>query len=415
MPVMETTADADRSLRALLEGFWFDDSPQLEATAQHLAAADPAVDARGEATRVLLEGVRQAWERGWQPADVVHVVRRETSPREARLAIALVAEEARLTSAITRAPGEWVDQLHALGALPDGPPGGVHAWHRIENRSPADAWRGVLLLAGQLRVLFPMPQLLPPPSQWSVRPSAPRSTHGRGPASQGDQRILRRVRALLAKAESTEFPEEADALTAKAQELMSTHALDAAVLEAGDLAAPREGVRSRRLHVDEPYLEAKMTLLARVGEANGVRTVWYRAIGIATVVGMPVDLETTELLFTSLLVQAGRAMNAAGAADGAHARSAAFRRSFLRSFGWRIGERLVAARSHATAEAAEAASVDLLPILRSRQQAVDDVYDELFPSATGRRSRAFDAAGWAAGQRAADSADLSRRRGPLTR
>jgi hypothetical protein len=60
---------------------------------------------------------------------------------------------------------------------------------------------------------------------------------------------------------------------------------------------------------------------------------------------MPVDLETTELLFTSLLVQAGRAMNVAAAAGGAHARSAAFRRSFLRSFGWRIGERLIAARS----------------------------------------------------------------------
>jgi hypothetical protein len=149
------------------------------------------------------------------------------------------------------------------------------------------------------------------------------------------------------------------------------------------------------------------------GEANGVRTVWYRATGIATVVGMPVDLETTELLFTSLLVQAGRAMNVAAAAGGAHARSAAFRRSFLRSFGWRIGERLIAARSNATTEAAETAGVDLLPVLRSRQRAVDEVYEELFPSATSRRSRAFDAAGWAAGHRAADSADLSSRRGRL--
>ena len=130
---------------------------------------------------------------------------------------------------------------------------------------------------------------------------------------------------------------------------------------------------------------------------------------------MPVDRETTELLFTSLLVQAGRAMNVAGAAGVAHARSAAFRRSFLRSFGWRIGERLIAARSKATAEAVETAGVDLLPVVRTRQQAVDGVYDKLFPSATSRRSRAFDAAGWAAGQRAADSADLSSSRAPLPR
>ena len=72
-----------------------------------------------------------------------------------------------------------------------------------------------------------------------------------------------------------------------------------------------------------------MTLLSRAGEANGVRTAWYRGTGIATVVGMPVDLETVEVLFTSLLVQAGRALNIAGAVGGAHARSAAFRRSFL--------------------------------------------------------------------------------------
>ena len=36
-----------------------------------------------------------------------------------------------------------------------------------------------------------------------------------------DEKVLGRVRALLAKAESTTFPEEAEALTAKAQELMA--------------------------------------------------------------------------------------------------------------------------------------------------------------------------------------------------
>jgi hypothetical protein len=410
---MHATFDAARFLRELLlERFWFDDSPRLDATARQLAVVDPAVDGTGAATDALLEAVARTWERGWQPADLAHVVRRDTSPRGARLALALVAKEAHLTSAETRAPAEWVDQLQTLGALADSPPRGVHAWHRTENQTAVEAWRVVLLVAGRLHVLFPLPHLLAPPSRWGKTPSQ-RSTQLGGPTSPGDQRVLRRVRGLLAKAESTEFPEEADALTAKAQELMSAHALDAAILEAGRPTSARDGVRSRRLHVDEPYLQAKLTLLARVGEANGVRTVWYRGTGIATVVGMPVDLETVELLFTSLLLQAGRAMNSAGTA-GAHARSPAFRRSFLRSFGWRIGERLVAARSRVTAEAAESAGVDLLPVLRSRQRAVDEVYDELFPGATGRRSRAFDAAGWAAGQRAADSADLSNRRGRLS-
>ena len=42
-------------------------------------------------------------------------------------------------------------------------------------------------------------------------------------------RILDKVRALLAKAESTQYAEEAAAYTAKAQELIATHAIDIAV------------------------------------------------------------------------------------------------------------------------------------------------------------------------------------------
>jgi hypothetical protein len=41
------------------------------------------------------------------------------------------------------------------------------------------------------------------------------------------------VRALSAKAESTSFEHEADALTAKAQEFMARHAIDEAVAQTG--------------------------------------------------------------------------------------------------------------------------------------------------------------------------------------
>jgi hypothetical protein len=55
-----------------------------------------------------------------------------------------------------------------------------------------------------------------------------------------DRRMLDRVRALLAKAESTEFPKEAEALSARAQELMARHRIDRALLAA--LAARDEAV-----------------------------------------------------------------------------------------------------------------------------------------------------------------------------
>ena len=42
-----------------------------------IALHHPAVDADGLATRTLLEALDGAWERGWQPADVAHSVRRQ--------------------------------------------------------------------------------------------------------------------------------------------------------------------------------------------------------------------------------------------------------------------------------------------------------------------------------------------------
>src|SRR5205085_8849657 len=111
----------------------------------------------------------------------------------------------------------------------------------------------------------------------------------------------------LAKAESTEFPDEAESLTAKARELMTRHAVDAALLEAGP-SSPGIEVGTRRVHVADPYVRAKMQLLAAVAEANDVRLVWYQRLGIANLVGGRQDLDAVELLFTSLLLQVAQAL-----------------------------------------------------------------------------------------------------------
>ena len=126
-----------------------------------------------------------------------------------------------------------------------------------------------------------------------------------------DDRALRRIRGLLAKAESTEFPDEAESLTAKAQELMTRHAVDAALLEVGPSPTDGRAVGTRRVHVQDPYVRAKMQLLAAVAEANDVRVVWYSNLGIANLVGGRADLAAVELLFTSLLLQVARALSAA--------------------------------------------------------------------------------------------------------
>jgi len=401
---MATTSADDAWLRELLlHGARHFDPRDTAEMAAVLAARDPAVDSTGEATRMLLSALVEAWERGWQPADVIHTVRRERAARAAQLTVALIAEDARVSDAASRAPAVWLTQLRELGALAPGDPAVVHAWHRAEGRPPGEAWRVVLQLAAAFGSLVRLDHILPPPSRWGA--AAPRTVAAAAP---DDARVLRRIRGLLAKAESTEFPDEAEALTAKAQELMTRHAVDTALLDAGPATSARTPVDTRRVHVDDPYVRAKMQLLGAVADANGVRLVWYQSLGIANLVGAATDLDAVELLFTSLLLQVAQALTGAERQAGRRSASRSFRRAFLLGYAHRIGERLRAARQQATEQAAAERGVDLLPVLRNRQEAVDDAFAELFPQVrSSRRTRAsVDGGGWYAGRAAADRADV---------
>jgi len=383
------------------------DADVAQTVAATLATRDPSFTGHELATQALLDALEQTWERGWQPADVVHNARRAVTAGAVPLAVALIGEHARRNDAVSRAPDAWVDQLRELGALAPVDPAVVRTWYLSERRPPVEAWRIVLQLVGVLRCAARIETLLPPPSRWGPPRSRPA-----GGAAAGDERVLRRIRGLLAKAESTEFPEEAEALTAKAQELMTRYAVDAALLDTG--ASPTDGVGTRRVHVADPYVRAKMQLLAAVAEANEVRLVWYSSLGIANLVGLPADVAAVELLFTSLLLQVAQAMAAAERAQGRRSASRSFRRSFLLGYAHRIGERLQTARQRATAQAAAEHGVDLLPVLRSRREAVEKATAELFPRVRTSRSRAsVDAGAWYAGRQAAERADVGSRRSSL--
>lgn len=358
---------------------------ELDPLVRRLLALDAGVDTDGHAQRALTAVLPRLWGSGWQPADLVHVVRRRTSARGARLVAAMVRAEA----ARPEVGGRSDDAT-------------VAGWWRSERVDAAAAWRDVLRVLGVVREL---PRLEVLPSS-AGRHTAPVDVEG------ADPRMLARIRALLAKAESTDFPEEAEALSAKAQSLMARHTIDAAVLgqRSGTAAA---AVLARRVHLDDPHVEAKAAVVQAVGSANGVRVVLHPALGLATLVGAADALALVELLATSLLVQAGRAMTVA-AGTGPRARSTAYRRGFLYSFAQRIGERLESAREQATAEAAGTYGSDLLPVLAERERAVDAAVSELFPHLRRRRSRTVDPAGWHAGRRAADDAELGAGRRSLT-
>jgi hypothetical protein len=142
--------------------------------------------------------------------------------------------------------------------------------------------------------------------------------------------------------------------------------------------------------------------------------VWTKQWGFSTVFGDEGDLDAVELLFTSLLVQATRAMVAEPRPRSTTAGDTrSFRQSFLVAFAHRIGERLARAAEAVTADAA-ARSTALVPLLDARREAADEALRRAYPETRATRLTARNAAGWHAGTLAADRAQLDLHR-PVAR
>lgn len=367
--------------------------------------------------------VGRCWSAGWRPADLVRVVRRELKPVHLALAVDLIAAENRRHPA-TGPDRRWREQLRELDAdawWPDDEQflGAFAHRHRLDRFALATAALELLRSWGRLPPIAPVGPA--PGHSGRAAGRSVRAEHPAGPAT-GEPRMLARIRALLAKAESTEYPEEAEALTAKAQQLMAQHSIDEALLAAA--GADRDTPAAVRIGVDNPYEGPKTMLLDAVAAANRCRVVWAKEFGFCTVIGFDGDLDGVELLYTSLLVQATHALNKAG--SGKDSRSKAFRQSFLVAYAARIRERLTAATERATSDAAAGRHLRedgteeqllpdarLLPALAARSAAVDDEVGRLFPKLVSQRVRVSDGEGWAAGRAAADRAALHGRAGEI--
>jgi hypothetical protein len=143
-----------------------------------------------------------------------------------------------------------------------------------------------------------------------------------------EAKTIAKIRGLLAKAESTEFPDEAEQLTSKAMDLMVRYHIDEAQLRdsRGDTTAP--SVVQFVIPVDAPYAKLKGPLLATIAQHFGGQTVTVpRAWGVSkarnsrgrrfplwahgtdvTVFALSSDRQAITVLFASLMVQATRQM-----------------------------------------------------------------------------------------------------------
>jgi hypothetical protein len=375
------------------------DPTAAAACAAELAGGRFANDRRtvGTGAGIALNAVLdRLWQLGWLPVDAWEIIRRTCDASAAGLLVDVIAENTERYASAT-VDDRWLAQVRLLSS-------GIW-WDRDRPHLLQWAERGgvgfeqallttITLLAG-LMALPELPRIVAPPGKATRRSSTP--------ASGVDQKVLARVRALLAKAESTQFSAEAEALSAKAQELMNRHAFERALLDAD--THRQQTAASARMWLDNPYVEAKASLVAAIAKANRCKSVFYNKFGFVALVGEEMDLEITELLATSLLVQATRAMVAEGShTTGGTSRTRSFRRSFLISYAVRIGERLdkAGADAHDPAEDSR-----LLPVLANRSRVVEDAFQAMFSNTVVRSTSVSNGAGWHAGRAAADRANLT--------
>jgi hypothetical protein len=221
--------------------------------------------------------------------------------------------------------------------------------------------------------------------------------------------LLDRVRKLLAKAEDEGCPAaEAEALTAKAAELMARYGIDRALL--GALHPETDKPGDRVFSLANPWGDVKRHLLAGLATALRCQCVQTRAEQGTRlhVFGYSSDLERADILFTSLLVQMARALaQQLVPAGGGGAR--AWRRSWMLGYCAAVTARVRAAEEAAVASApaadAGAGGPSAALVLADRSLVVRRQVAAAYPRL--RKSRiTYTGNGYGAGYREGQKADI---------
>ena len=166
--------------------------------------------------------------------------------------------------------------------------------------------------------------------------------------------LLARVRKLLVKAEADGVtPAEAQALTAKAAELMAKYGIDRALLAAARPETDRPD--DRVIDIANPWARVQAHLLCGLAAALRCQCVILPCTGPGSrihVFGFASDIERTDVLYTSLLLQMWQGLSAAE--PPAWSRSTrAWRRSWLLGFATAVVARVRAAEQRAAQHAAD--------------------------------------------------------------
>jgi Protein of unknown function (DUF2786) len=171
-------------------------------------------------------------------------------------------------------------------------------------------------------------------------------------------RLLDRVRKLLAKAEAEGVTaQEAQALTAKAAELMAKYGIDRALLAARRPETDKPG--DRIVEIYNPWARVQAHLLCGLAAALRCQCILLpaRTGQRVHIFGYASDIERSDLLYTSVLLQMWHGLLAADV-PAAAASIRAWRRSWLLGFAAAVIARVRAAELAAEQSAAAAPDGD---------------------------------------------------------
>ena len=222
------------------------------------------------------------------------------------------------------------------------------------------------------------------------------------------------INQLLAQAESTNYPEEAKAFSAKAQKLMAKWAIDDAVLNSVNNIDSLE-IDVEIIPITANYLSAtKASLLNIIGKYNNCRVIkgWKNQENIDLhIIGAASDRSWVQTLFLSLLTQETRESAIAWMLSEISETPQAFATSFQMGYNNKIREQLREAYEIAERDAAkEHGQNSVALVVQSKADAVNLKTRELFPNlqSAGRGKNARSQAGYSAGQIAGAQASTGR-------
>ena len=228
-------------------------------------------------------------------------------------------------------------------------------------------------------------------------------------ASEAPEKLLDRVRKLLAKAEDESCtPPEAEALTAKAAELMAKYGIDRALLAAR--RPETDHPADRKVDIDNPWARIQAHLLCGVAAAMRCQCVLLPRPDPGTrihIFGFASDIERTDVLYTSLLLQMWQGLGTAQI-PGWSRSPRAWRRSWLLGFISAVVSRVRAAEQDATTRATSPAAAEgqrMTLVLADRRQVIMRNIEHAYP-VTRKTQMTYSGSGYGAGYTEGQRADI---------